>query len=169
MFLTVSGGIAHTNYSATQYTPKHSGLFMRLANRPPSFWRKNGNEGPLQLSCLADRPPIDYPQLSTPIKLLSNSKQIPHINLWAIFYGTLIVYRLSVALPIINMGYLCRFLQDSSDICETFYACCRRTCVNTILFHSHKCPGLGNESTNLKRYVHAHVYCGIITVAKMWK
>ena len=101
MFLTVSGGIAHTNYSATQYTPKHSGLFMRLANRPPSFWRKNGNEGPLQLSCLADRPPIDHPQLSTPINLLSNSKQIPHINLWAIFYGTLIVYRLSVALPII--------------------------------------------------------------------
>ena len=65
-----------------QDTPKHSALFMRLANRPPSFPRKSVKEGSLQLSFLANMPSIDHLQLSTPIKQLPTSTQILHINLY---------------------------------------------------------------------------------------
>lgn len=65
-----------------QDTPKHSALFMRLANRPPSFPRKNVKEGSLQPSFLANMPSTDHLQLSTPIKQLPTSTQILHINLY---------------------------------------------------------------------------------------
>lgn len=65
-----------------QDTPKHSALFVRLANRPFSFLRKSVKEGSLQLSFPANMPSIDHLQLSTPKKQLPTSTQILHINLY---------------------------------------------------------------------------------------